>query len=121
MAQNDKMGKTFKKTLGRVGGASPGVAGAATELPLERVESNGVRTRGRLPPPINKAVRPKVYIACGISGQIQHLAGMQDSGIIISVNSDPDAPINAIADYVINGTVEEVLPKMIKYYKANNK
>ena len=66
-------------------------------------------------------VRPKVYIACGISGQIQHLAGMQDSGIIISVNSDPDAPINAIADYVINGTVEEVLPKMIKYYKANNK
>ena len=66
-------------------------------------------------------VRPKVYIACGISGQIQHLAGMQDSGIIISVNSDPDAPINAIADYVINGTVEEVIPKMIKYYKANNK
>lgn len=66
-------------------------------------------------------VRPKVYIACGISGQIQHLTGMQDSGIIISVNSDPDAPINAIADYVINGTVEEVIPKMIKYYKANNK
>ena len=66
-------------------------------------------------------VRPKVYIAFGISGQIQHLAGMQDSGIIISVNSDPEAPINAIADYVINGTVEEVLPKMIKYYKANNK
>ncbi len=66
-------------------------------------------------------VRPKVYIACGISGQIQHLAGMQDSGIIISVNSDPDAPINAIADYVINGTVEDVVPKLIKYYKANNK
>ena len=66
-------------------------------------------------------VRPKVYIACGISGQIQHLAGMQDSGIIISVNSDPDAPINAIADYVINGTVEEVIPKMIKYYKKNSK
>ncbi len=66
-------------------------------------------------------VHPKVYIACGISGQIQHIAGMQDSGIIISVNSDPDAPINAIADYVINGTVEEVVPKMIKYYKENNK
>ena len=56
-------------------------------------------------------VRPKVYIAFGISGQIQHLAGMQDSGIIISVNSDPEAPINAIADYVINGTVEEVQGK----------
>ena len=66
-------------------------------------------------------VHPKVYIACGISGQIQHIAGMQDAGIINSVNSDPDAPINQIADYVINGTVEEVLPKMIKYYKQNSK
>ena len=66
-------------------------------------------------------VHPKVYIACGISGQIQHIAGMQDAGIIISINRDPEAPINAIADYVINGTVEEVLPKLIKYYKQNNK
>ena len=66
-------------------------------------------------------VHPKVYIACGISGQIQHIAGMKDSGIIISVNTDPDAPINKIADYVIIGKVEEVLPKMIKYYKANSK
>lgn len=66
-------------------------------------------------------VRPKVYIACGISGQIQHIAGMQDSGIIISVNSDPDAPINKIADYVITGTVEDVVPKLIKYYKQNSK
>ena len=64
---------------------------------------------------------PKLYIACGISGQIQHIAGMQDAGIIISVNSDPNAPINSIADYVINGTVEEVIPKMIKYYKKNSK
>lgn len=66
-------------------------------------------------------VHPKVYIACGISGQIQHIAGMQDSGIIISVNNDPDAPINQIADYVIVGNVEEVVPKLIKYYKQNNK
>ena len=66
-------------------------------------------------------VHPKVYIACGISGQIQHIAGMQDSGIIISVNNDPDAPINRIADYVIVGTVEEVVPKLIKYYKQNSK
>ena len=66
-------------------------------------------------------VHPKVYIACGISGQIQHIAGMQDSDIIISINSDPDAPINKIADYVINGTVEEVVPKLIKYYKQNSK
>ena len=66
-------------------------------------------------------VRPKLYIACGISGQIQHIAGMQESGIIISINNDENAPINTIADYVINGTVEEVIPKMIKYYKQNSK
>ena len=66
-------------------------------------------------------VHPKVYIACGISGQIQHIAGMQDSGIIISVNNDPDAPINKIADYVIVGNVEDVVPKLIKYYKQNSK
>jgi electron transfer flavoprotein alpha subunit len=62
-------------------------------------------------------VRPKVYIACGISGQVQHISGMQDSGIIISINSDPDAPINAIADYVVTGSVEEVIPKLINFYQ----
>lgn len=66
-------------------------------------------------------VRPKLYIACGISGQIQHIAGMQDSSIIISVNNDPEAPINNIADYVITGNLEDVLPKLIKYYKKNSK
>lgn len=66
-------------------------------------------------------VRPKLYIACGISGQIQHIAGMQDSSIIISVNNDPEAPINTIADYVITGNVEDVIPKLIKYYKKNSK
>ena len=60
-------------------------------------------------------------LPCGISGQIQHIAGMQDAGIIISINNDENAPINTIADYVINGTVEEVIPKMIKYYKQNSK
>lgn len=66
-------------------------------------------------------VRPKLYIACGISGQIQHIAGMQDSSIIISINNDPNAPINAIADYVIVGNYEDVVPKLIKYYKKNSK
>ncbi|MDE6825292.1 MAG: electron transfer flavoprotein subunit alpha/FixB family protein [Paramuribaculum sp.] len=66
-------------------------------------------------------VRPKLYIACGISGQIQHVAGMQDSSIVVSINSDPNAPINSIADYVIVGEVEEVIPKLIKYYKKNSK
>ena len=66
-------------------------------------------------------VRPKLYIACGISGQIQHIAGMQDSSIIVAINNDPQAPINTIADYVITGDVETVIPKMIKYYKKNSK
>ncbi|MDE6454295.1 MAG: electron transfer flavoprotein subunit alpha/FixB family protein [Muribaculaceae bacterium] len=66
-------------------------------------------------------VRPKLYIACGISGQIQHIAGMQDSSIIISINPDPNAPINAIADYVITGNMEDVVPKLINYYKKNSK
>jgi electron transfer flavoprotein alpha subunit len=66
-------------------------------------------------------VRPKLYIACGISGQIQHIAGMQESSMIISINNDPNAPINKIADYVITGNIEEIIPKMIKYYKKNSK
>lgn len=66
-------------------------------------------------------VRPKLYIACGISGQIQHIAGMQESSIILSINNDPDAPINTIADYVVTGDLEKVIPEMIKYYKKNSK
>ncbi|GAP72161.1 electron transfer flavoprotein alpha subunit [Candidatus Symbiothrix dinenymphae] len=66
-------------------------------------------------------VRPKLYIACGISGQIQHIAGMQESSMIIAINNDANAPINSIADYVITGDVEVVVPKMIKYYKKNSK
>jgi electron transfer flavoprotein alpha subunit len=66
-------------------------------------------------------VRPKLYIACGISGQIQHRAGMEESAQIIAINTDPEAPINSIADYVITGDVAEILPKMIKYYRANTK
>ena len=66
-------------------------------------------------------IRPKLYIACGISGQIQHTAGMDQSSMIISINTDPDAPINKIADYAITGDLNEVIPKMIKYYKQNSK
>ena len=66
-------------------------------------------------------VRPKLYIACGISGQIQHTAGMDQSSMIISINTDPEAPINRIADYAITGDVNDVIPKMIKYYKQNSK
>ena len=66
-------------------------------------------------------VRPKLYLGCGICVQIQHIAGRQDAGKSISVKRDPKATIITIADYVINGTVEEVVPKLIKYYKKNSK
>lgn len=66
-------------------------------------------------------VRPKLYIACGISGQIQHTAGMDQSAMVISINNDPNAPINKLADYAIIGDVMEVVAKLIKYYKQNTK
>ena len=62
-------------------------------------------------------VRPKVYIACGISGAVQHRAGMEQSALIISINTDANAPINSIADYVIVGDAVDVVGKMIKYLK----
>ena len=52
-------------------------------------------------------VGPKLYIAVGISGQVQHTVGMECSGTIISINRDPEAPINKIADYVIVGDARE--------------
>ncbi|MCL2727783.1 MAG: electron transfer flavoprotein subunit alpha/FixB family protein [Bacteroidales bacterium] len=66
-------------------------------------------------------VRPKLYIACGISGQIQHTAGMDQSAMIISINTDPHAPINRIADYVIDGDLGDVIPKMTLAYKHHSK
>lgn len=66
-------------------------------------------------------VRPKLYIACGISGQIQHVAGMKDSAMIISINNDPQAPINDIADYSIIGNAEDIIPKIINFYKKHSK
>ncbi len=66
-------------------------------------------------------VRPKLYIACGISGAVQHRAGMDQSGKIISINTDPEAPLNAIADYTIVGDAARIIPQLLSCYQKNKK
>lgn len=97
------------EALGGEVGASRAAIDAGYEVHDRQIGQTGI------------TVRPKLYIACGISGQIQHTAGMDKSAMIIAINTDPHAPINKIADYVITGEVSKVIPKMIKYYQQHTK
>ena len=108
--KNMKLVEALAKAAGAAVGSSRPVAETLKYVPLDRyVGMPGQKFTGNL------------YIACGISGQIQHTAGMDQSSMVISINSDPEAPINKIADYAITGDVNEIIPKMIKYYKQNSK
>lgn len=97
---------TFAKQIGAEVGATRAAVDAGWAENERQIGQTGV------------TVRPKLYIACGISGAIQHRAGMEQSAKIISINTDPEAPINAIADYTIIGDLNEVIPMLMDGYKS---
>ncbi|HWQ62036.1 MAG TPA: electron transfer flavoprotein subunit alpha [Negativicutes bacterium] len=103
--ENFSLVEDLANVLGAAVGASRAAVDAGWKPALHQVGQTG------------KTVGPKIYFACGISGAIQHLAGMSSSDIVIAVNKDPDAPIFKMADYGIVGDIMEVLPIMTEEFR----